>query len=750
VLAGALELFLVSLGLTYYVATVGAGLRVIRRARKARRAQAAAAAAVTVAGPVSLTARSGLGGRSGTGARSGSRHRPPPRRAARAALRVREASEPTSAGAPGSRARGSGARGSGPAAELAASVSVGWGRLRTRLETAEDPAARAGLVVPPEDCVVYYLIPCLNEELVIADTVRSLLADSRGLVVVVDDASDDRTGELAAAAGGDRVLVVRRELPDARRGKGPALNAGFAHVLHDAGVRGISASRITVCVMDADGRLSEGALDVVLPLFEDPRVGGVQLPVRIRNRTSLLTVMQDLEFWGVCAVAQLGRMACGTVSLGGNGQFTRLAALLEMGPAPWRAQLTEDLDLSLALAAKGWRLTSAPDAHVSQQGVTSLRALVNQRTRWYQGHMQAVRWLRELWTSRQLSHLAMLELTIYLLVPWALVLPWSIIFNYNLLIMVLWVLGWVSTPGLGSDLTQKIATLVFWYTLSCLPIYMAGFLYGRQERKVGYIRAFFVGHLLLVGNYVTYVACWRAMYRLITGVHGWEKTRRTDERRTAASTQVSPAPAYPVPALRVPALAAAARPAMLATAAAYPAMPAALALDAPALDVTARDTAVLEAVARDSGALDATTHLGLALGAGAEHAAAGLGLLARVPWPRRPAAAESDAGPVPAWVDQDAITTDLPVITAPSEAPAVSTARTLDAWADDPGSGESWASGDAMGGAAAGGRAANGGDAAVRDLPLRRPGSRSGHGQSRRVAGSHRAARARPAQHSGR
>jgi 1,2-diacylglycerol 3-beta-glucosyltransferase len=693
VLAGALELFLVSLGLTYYVATVGAGLRVIRRARKARREQAAARAGVR--GP----------GR-----------------------------------------RRSGGRGSGPAADLAATVSVGWGRLRTRLETAEDPAPRAALVVPAEDCVVYYLIPCLNEELVIADTVRSLLADPRGLVVVVDDASDDRTGELAAAAGGDRVRVVRRELPDARRGKGPALNAGFAHLLHDAGVRGIPASRITVCVMDADGRLSEGALDVVLPLFEDPRVGGVQLPVRIRNRTSVLTVMQDLEFWGVCAVAQLGRMACGTVSLGGNGQFTRLAALLEMGPAPWRAQLTEDLDLSLALAAKGWRLTSAADAHVSQQGVTSLRALVNQRTRWYQGHMQAVHWLRELWTSRQLSHLAMLELTIYLLVPWALVLPWSIIFNYNLLIMVLWVLGWVATPGLGSDLTQKIATLAFWYTLSCLPIYMAGFLYGRQERKVGYFRAFFIGHLLLVGNYVTYVACWRAMYRLITGVHGWEKTRRTDERQAGAPAPAGPAPARPKTGVPVPAFAGSALggPAFGATvsggpgfavttsggpgfggsalagaglpdglaaaAAAYPARPAAPARRAAAARHAAAvaQTAVLEAVTPDAGALGSLGATALLAGP-----AAGPDLAARVPRPRPPAGAESRAKPARDWADHDASTTNLPVITEP------------------PG---------ALAGLAG----------LAQDQPARRPSSRSGHGQSRRVAGSHRAARARPAQHSGR
>jgi hypothetical protein len=290
----------------------------------------------------------------------------------------------------------------------------------------------------------------------------------------------------------------------------------------------------------------------------------------------------------------------------------------------------------------------------------------------------------------------MLELTIYLLVPWALVLPWSIIFNYNLLIMVLWVLGWVATPGLGSDLTQKIATLAVWYTLSCLPIYMAGFLYGRQERKVGYVRAFFVGHLLLLGNYVTYVACWRAMYRLITGVHGWEKTRRTDERRTderraAAPATAGHAPAHPGTGVPVPAFAGPAR---------HGADPDGLAREPAAVGVPAphaaalRHTAVLEALTPGPDALDS-----LEATADLTGPAVSPGLTARVPRPRQPAWAESRAEPVPDWVDHDASTTNLPVLT---------------------------------------------------DLPARRPRSRSGHGQSRRVAGSHRAARARPAQHSGR
>jgi glycosyltransferase involved in cell wall biosynthesis len=476
VLAGALELFLVALGLIYFVGTTASGLRVIRANRKS----------------------------------SHLRHRQH---------------------RPGGRTAGRGRSRPGPFAGQRAGLRRGLRVVWHKAVTADQPVPRAGVRIEPDEHVVYFIVPCLNEERVIEDSLRNLLADPRGIVVVVDDASDDRTARIAEAMDPGRVVVVRRQLPEARLGKGPALNAGFGRVLADAAQRGIAASRITVCVMDADGRLSDGALHAVLPLFADQRVGGVQLPVRIRRvKGSVLTLLQDLEFWGVCAVAQLGRISSGTVSLGGNGQFTRLAALLELGQKPWRTQLTEDLDLALALATAGWRLTSTPDAFVSQQGLTKLRALVNQRTRWYQGHMQAGRWLPRLWSSRRLSHLSMLELTLYLLVPWALVLPWSVIFNYNLVLMAMWVAGWVSEPGLGQDLTQRIITVVVWYSVSCIPIWMAGYLYSRQRRKAGPFRALLLGHLLLLGNYITYVACWRGFFRLVVGANSWEKTKRHRER----------------------------------------------------------------------------------------------------------------------------------------------------------------------------------------------------------------------------
>lgn len=92
---------------------------------------------------------------------------------------------------------------------------------------------------PADACLVSVVIPCLNEEENIEACVRSALeamekAGIDGEVVVADNASEDRSAELATAAG---ARVVREE----RRGYGSAYLAGFA------------ASRGTYIVMgDAD------------------------------------------------------------------------------------------------------------------------------------------------------------------------------------------------------------------------------------------------------------------------------------------------------------------------------------------------------------------------------------------------------------------------------------------------------------------------------------------------------------------
>jgi cellulose synthase/poly-beta-1,6-N-acetylglucosamine synthase-like glycosyltransferase len=82
----------------------------------------------------------------------------------------------------------------------------------------------------------WIIIPCLNEERVVGRTVRSALAlagppGTRSRVLVVDDGSDDGTPAALAAIDNPDLVVLRRDLPEARRGKGEALNAAYRYLL---------------------------------------------------------------------------------------------------------------------------------------------------------------------------------------------------------------------------------------------------------------------------------------------------------------------------------------------------------------------------------------------------------------------------------------------------------------------------------------------------------------------------------------
>ncbi|MER5417616.1 glycosyltransferase family 2 protein [Streptomyces virginiae] len=424
-------------------------------------------------------------------------------------------------------------------AVTAAVVAVGlgyffiWSYLGLRLlkQTRSRPSS-AGPSTLLDGWHVFVLVPCLNEERVIGATVRSLVTAGARRVLVIDDASDDATGSIAEQAGGTDVQVVRRELPDARKGKGPALNRGLAVARAEVAQQNLDPDRVIICVMDADGRLSADALSNVLPLFDDPRVGGVQVAVQIRRTGRLITRMQDFEFWGLSAISQFGRRSSATVSLGGNGQFTRLSALLSLSEEPWGSCMTEDLELALDLLQAGWRLDTTPQAWVTQQAVERYRPLIRQRARWFQGHMSCVRHLPGIWRSRKLDALAVLELTLYLGVPWVLVLPWSLMFHVGI-VQSFATYDREGLSLLGSDGGVRVVAAVVLYLISFGPILTAGYLYYQRcfgtASHIGFLKAIALAHLLILWNYVAYFACWLALLRLTRRRQVWDKTARSVE-----------------------------------------------------------------------------------------------------------------------------------------------------------------------------------------------------------------------------
>ena len=287
----------------------------------------------------------------------------------------------------------------------------------------------------------HFFVPALNEEQVIGQH-RGPAAGHlpAAHVWVIDDDSDDHTGAIVAhrAAFDPMVHVVTRRFPDARTGKGHALNDAY-RTLSDWLPLSADRVRTIIGVIDADGRPAANCLDVIAggDLFGDPVVGSVQIQVRMMNRDDprpfpqrgrlvnalgqALVRLQDLEFRVPISAIQCARRFTKSVGLGGNGQFSRLSALdtlADTNGEPWKGALLEDYELSLHLMMTGHRNEYTPDTYVDQEGLPDIFRLVRQRTRWGQGTMQCGLYLRQLWASPHVGPLAALEATYYLLQPW--------------------------------------------------------------------------------------------------------------------------------------------------------------------------------------------------------------------------------------------------------------------------------------------------------------------------------------------
>ena len=379
-----------------------------------------------------------------------------------------------------------------------------------------------------------FMMPCLNEEKVILNSLQRLLSipgDDFG-VLVIDDGSDDRTVDVLSGVLGERVWLLSRKPPHARQGKGEALNAGVRYLIDSGHLAGRDPANVIVVVVDADGRLDPQSIEEVRPYFADPSIGAVQIGVRINNREqSRLARMQDMEFVIYTEVFQRGRRHLGSVGLGGNGQFMRLSAMLSLGPSPWTRSLTDDLDLGVRLTAAGWRNEYCPTVAVHQQGVVELRRLIRQRSRWFQGHLQS--WKLIPLVLRRVPGRARADLLYHLSSP-AVLLIASLLSASFLLSLA----DGVARAAQGRNpLGWWVAST---YALTFGPAVAFSFAYWLRERGngVGLLRTSVFAHMYVGYCTMWYASGWWAVARTLRGRTGWAKTDRVTEAP-------SPGPARP-------------------------------------------------------------------------------------------------------------------------------------------------------------------------------------------------------------
>lgn len=223
---------------------------------------------------------------------------------------------------------------------------------------------------------VTVIVPAYNEEAGIAAAVRSIVASTHQVqVVVVDDGSTDRTSDIVAALNLPQVALIRQE----NAGKPAALNTGLAMAEHDL-----------VVMVDGDTIFEPETISNLVRPFADPVVGAVSGNAKVANRGGLLGRWQHIEYViGFNMDRRWYDLAqCMPTVPGAVGAF-RAQALRDVGGVS-DDTLAEDTDLTMSLGRAGWRIVYQENARAWTEAPESLRALWRQRYRWCYGTMQAM------------------------------------------------------------------------------------------------------------------------------------------------------------------------------------------------------------------------------------------------------------------------------------------------------------------------------------------------------------------------
>lgn len=411
---------------------------------------------------------------------------------------------------------------------------------------------RAAPVVAPDGWrppLFVIVVPARNEERVIDATVENLRNLTYGggyRILVVDDASTDATSAIAAAHAvpDHRVRVLIRTPQQGGQGKSAVLNHAYG-VLRDAcldfdpWLEGRATHDIVYAIVDADGRLEPDSLETVAPYFVGDTVGSTQVGVRIYNATeNALARMQDIEFVGFTHLVQIARDRMGSSGLGGNGQFTRMSALMSLGDQPWKpTALTEDLDLGLRLVERGWRTRFCHRTTVAQQGLTAWKPLLRQRTRWIQGHYQCWSHIPRLLGARGATFLGRLDLILYLFLVITVV-----IVTGSMAASAAASLGWIDvTSSFLSFLPAGLPLRFVSFALSALPLATFIYTYQRHAKhpyKWWEVPAFAV--IFSVYSYVWIITTLRAWTRIALRRNTWIKTPRVVESAPAGNRHHRP------------------------------------------------------------------------------------------------------------------------------------------------------------------------------------------------------------------
>lgn len=229
---------------------------------------------------------------------------------------------------------------------------------------------------PAKEYSISVIIPAYNEEKSIAATIESIKKQTVKIskIIVVDDCSGDRTGEIAAAAGAEVVRTAQNQGTK-------AMAQNYAIPLIDTDL---------VIMVDADTLLHEDAVRRTLPYFNDVKaasVCGFVIPQKIETIWEKGRFIDYLFGLSVFKAAQ-NNMGAILVSSGCFSVFK----MEHLKKFKFNTRtMAEDLDLTWDFLNAGFAIYYAPDAYCYVLDPPTGRIYISQMNRWFRGFFQNVK-----------------------------------------------------------------------------------------------------------------------------------------------------------------------------------------------------------------------------------------------------------------------------------------------------------------------------------------------------------------------
>jgi len=223
------------------------------------------------------------------------------------------------------------------------------------------------------------LVPTFNEEAVVQQRLQNLRAlqypKDKYEILVVDSGSSDATKSvverICQEGGTPRVRLV---CEDERRGKASAINCGSAHAAGDI-----------ILVTDANSSFDANVLKELAPYFENVKIGGVGGRYVVSNPENPLPAAEQF-YWDLEDLLRTGESALDSACLFQGEINAWRRSIVKADPA----MIGEDLDMSITIREKGYKVAFEPNAVCYEPSPISFKEQLTQKKRRCLGTIQNI------------------------------------------------------------------------------------------------------------------------------------------------------------------------------------------------------------------------------------------------------------------------------------------------------------------------------------------------------------------------